>query len=159
MRTRLFQIVHASEGSALLEMTVVFPLVLSLMIGAVDFGMALSDDATLGKSVRDAGRYISSLPSALFSGGCPSWVQQNATNLVIYGKFPVDTTIDSPLLSGWASALPDGSANNNVIVSCSVTGITISARAPFNTLMLPALINSASTLTLSAQHTEVPVND
>jgi hypothetical protein len=161
-RTLLSEIWRAKEGTALIEMTIVFPVILLLMIGTVDFGMAFSDDATLGKSVRDAGRYLASLPGTMFSSGCPAWAQQNATDLVVYGKFPVVTTgtdADQSLISGWSSSPPDGSAGNNVTISCTSTAISVSANAPYNTLMLSVLFGGAATLTLSAQHNEVVVND
>jgi Flp pilus assembly protein TadG len=162
VRTLFDQIARSTEGSALVEMTIVLPVFLSLMIGSVDFGMYFTEAATLDKSVRDAGRYLSSLPSSLFAGGsCPNWAQLNATDLVVYGKFPLVTTgsqPDRPLLNAWNVALPNGSPSNNVTITCSSTTITVSADAPHYTLMLSALLPVAGTLTLSARHEEAVVN-
>ena len=46
----------------MVETTIYMPIVISLMVGGVDFGMAFSAHATVGKSVRDAARYLGSLP-------------------------------------------------------------------------------------------------
>ena len=48
-------------------MTLVVPLAVALMVGAVDFGMGFSAQATLGKSVRDAARYVAGLPAGACS--------------------------------------------------------------------------------------------
>ena len=57
-----------STGSALVEMTIVVPVAISMMAGVVDFGMAFATQATGGKSLRDAGRYLSTLPLSAACG-------------------------------------------------------------------------------------------
>ena len=54
----LLRFASCSSGSALVEMTIVVPVAISLMAGGVDFGLALSTQATGSKSVRDAARYL-----------------------------------------------------------------------------------------------------
>ena len=54
----LLQLARSSSGSALVEMTIIVPVAISLMAGGVDFGWALSTQATGSKSVRDAARYL-----------------------------------------------------------------------------------------------------
>src|SRR5450631_3669781 len=58
------RLAHCSSGSALVETAIVVPVAISLMAGAVDFGMALSTQTTLSKSVRNAARYMASLPTS-----------------------------------------------------------------------------------------------
>jgi Flp pilus assembly protein TadG len=47
-----------TAGNTLLEATIIMPLILSIMAATVDFGLALSTQATIGKSMRNAARYL-----------------------------------------------------------------------------------------------------
>ena len=67
----------------MVEMALIMPIMISLMVGGVDFGMAFSAHATMGKSVRNAARYLGSLPKA---AACSSWAIANAKNLAVFGK-------------------------------------------------------------------------
>jgi hypothetical protein len=117
----------------MLEMTIVVPMAITLMAGGVDFGMALSTQATLSKSVRDAARYLGNLPA---SAGCPGWAVTNATALVTPGA--------------------------TVSVDCSTPVAIVSAQLPYNSIIVGtfcASINQTncttlSAFTLSAQHEE-----
>lgn len=46
------------QGAALVEFTVVFPLLLSLCLGVIEFGRILQHHHLLTKSMRDAARYL-----------------------------------------------------------------------------------------------------
>jgi Flp pilus assembly protein TadG len=163
----LSRLTRCSSGSTLVEATIYMPIAISLMVGGADFGMAFSADATVGKSVRDAGRYLGSLstlpPTApsVARIACESWAITKAKHLAVYGTLdPVDG--ETALITGW---LTDGGANNNVTVSfdpadCSTPPtIIVSAMAPYTTLMLGAVLPGIGTLTLSAHHEEQPVGE
>jgi Flp pilus assembly protein TadG len=142
------RLARCSFGSALVEATITIPLVISLMAGGVDFGMAFSAHATVGKSVRDAARYLGSLPPSV---ACTTWAIANAKNLAVYGKVSYAVG-DSPLITGWQT---DGGADNNVRVDCSALPfIVVSAKVPYNILMLAAVLPGVGKLTLSTQHVE-----
>ena len=144
----LSRLARCSSGSAMVETAITIPIMISLMVGGVDFGMAFSAHATVGKSVRDAARYLGSLPT---TAACRTWAIANAKNLAVFGKLNPGTG-DSALISGWQT---DGGTDNNVSVDCSNPSIIIvSAKAPYNTLMLGAVLPGIGTLTLSAQHEE-----
>jgi Flp pilus assembly protein TadG len=144
----LSRLARCSSGSALVEATITIPIIISLMAGGVDFGMAFSAHATVGKSVRNAARYLGSLPPSV---ACSNWAVANAKHLAVYGK--VNYVVgDSPLITGWQT---DGGTNNNVSVDCSMPSvIVVSAKVPYNTLMLAAVLPGVGTLTLSTQHEE-----
>jgi Flp pilus assembly protein TadG len=150
----LSKLARCASGSAIVEATIVIPIAISLMAGGVDFGMAFYADATIGKSVRDAARYLGSLPPNVT---CSAWAVSKAQNLAIYGNVAGD---GSELISGWTR---NGGADNHVTVTvddCSnPSTVTVSARAPYTTLMLGAILPSVGTLTLSAQHVEQVVSD
>jgi Flp pilus assembly protein TadG len=128
------RLARCSSGSALVEMTIIIPVALSLMAGGVDFGMALSTQATLAKSVRDAARYLGGLPASAY---CQTW----ATS---YAKSLVTTTLPS--------AIPS--------VDCSTSVIVVSATFPYNSIIVGTFCvtqtncTTFGTFTLSAQHEE-----
>src|SRR3974390_2423961 len=97
MAQYLSRIVPCTSGSATVEMAFIMPIMISLMVGGVDFGMAFSAHATMGKSVRNAARYLGSLPKA---AACSSWAIANAKNLAVFGKVGPGAD-DSALISGW----------------------------------------------------------
>jgi Flp pilus assembly protein TadG len=149
----LFRLARCSSGSALVETAIILPIMISLMVGGVDFGMAFSAHATVGKSVRDAARYLGSLPP---TAACSTWAIANAKNLAVFGKLSPGPD-DSALISGWQT---DGGTGNNVSVDCSTPSVVIvSAEAPYRTLMLGAVLPRIGTMTLSAQHEEQSIGD
>lgn len=100
MITLMRHLRECSSGAALLETTIIFPLVLTLMFGIIDFGRAIQDYHTADKSMRSATRYLARVPAA---AACdPGWGWTNAKNLAIYGTIdPAEG--DKPLILGWAA--------------------------------------------------------
>jgi Flp pilus assembly protein TadG len=153
------QLARCSSGSVLVETAIVLPVAISLMIGSVDFGMAFTTWATGNKSIRDAARYLGSLPPSIMRDAagawvrCPSWAVTNAKNLAVYGTIDVSGS-PPPLVANWQVS---GGSNNNVTVDCSTPSIVVTAKFPYNPLMLASFVPLASTVTLSAQHTEQSV--
>jgi TadE-like protein len=80
----LLRFARCSSGNALVEMTIVVPVAISLMVGGVDFGLALTTQATASKSVRDAARYLGSLRAS----ECTAQIA-GAQNLAVYGNLAV----------------------------------------------------------------------
>lgn len=155
----LLRLGRCSSGSALVEMTIIAPMAISLMVGGVDFGMALSTQATGSKSVRDAARYLAILPASVV---CSTQALTNAQRLAVYGNL---TGIGLPLITGWSA---NGGANNYVnvrfldpnnnfqVTSCNTSPsvIQVQAEFPYRTIMLSAIVPNTGTLTLFAQHEE-----
>ncbi|KLK92639.1 hypothetical protein AA309_13160 [Microvirga vignae] len=87
MRKRRFRLVRArnvlecESGAALVEMTVILPVLLILFVGGVEFGRALTYHHAIEKAARDTGRYLSRLPEAL------AFDQTRARNYFQYGLF------------------------------------------------------------------------
>jgi hypothetical protein len=131
----LAQLARCSSGIALVEMTLILPVTIALMAGAVDFGMAFSSQATLGKSVRDAARYLAGLPASAY---CQSWAVTYAESFV-------------------TNVLPSATVG----VNCSTSVITVSATFPYTSIILtgalPNYFPAFGTFNLSAQHQEVQV--
>jgi Flp pilus assembly protein TadG len=113
----------------MVEMAIVAPVAISLMVGVVDFGMAFSAQTTLGKSVRDAARYLAGLPTSAY---CQSWAVAYAKSLV-------------------TNLLPSATVN----VDCATSVIKVTATLSYNTIIpFPAF---PSAFSLAAQHQEVQV--
>jgi len=154
----LLQLARCSSGSALVESAFAMPIAIFLMVGIVDFGMAFTTWATGSKSVRDAARYLGSLPPAVMKDptdptgatwltDCPSWAKTNAENLAVKGNIAGS---GSALVPNWQVS---GGANNNITVDCStLPSIIVAAKFPFSPVM--PFVSFTFTVTLSAQHTE-----
>jgi Flp pilus assembly protein TadG len=151
------RLAHCSSGSALIESAITIPLAISLMVGGVDFGLAFYTQAIGSKSVRDAARYLGSLPIEPTSLACETWAQDNAKNLAVYGN---QAGVGSPLIPNWQV---DGGANNQVTITLSPSDcstpplITVTANFPYNTLMIAQFMPLGATVTLSARHEEQSV--
>lgn len=151
----LLRLARSSSGSAMVEMTIVVPVAISLMAGGVDFGWWVSTQATGSKSVRDAARYLATLPTSI-SVCANTQAVKNAQSLAVYGKFGGVDGVDTPLAPGWQM---NGGTNNNVAVSCSGSSIIVTATFPYNSIILTKFLPIAGTYTLTSQHEEVQVGD
>ena len=112
----LLELARCTSGSALVEMTIVAPVAILLMVGAVDFGSALFTQATASKSVHDAARYLGSLSKSTVCNN-PKWsfILQKAQNLAVYGTLTAQAGTE--LIPGW-------SPNDvQVIVDCAYWGV------------------------------------
>ena len=152
----LSRLVRCSSGSAMVEATLYMPIAISLMVGGVDFGMAFSAHATVGKSVRDAARFLGSLPTTPTAvaciGGPTGWAATKAKHLAVYGTLDV-VAGETPLIPGWSTT--------NVTVAFNPTDcsspdfrITVSATATYSPLILGAVPGIGTTFTLSTQHVQ-----
>jgi Flp pilus assembly protein TadG len=140
---------RCTKGTALLETIIVLPLLLVVMIGVVDYAWSLSMQATAGKSMRDAARYLAMLPAAAV---CQDWAKQNARNLAVYGNVAGTGTA---LVPGWTA---DDTGVPITIDNCGTscpTYVQVAGSIPLSTV-IAALIPIPATLTLSTQHLERP---
>jgi hypothetical protein len=149
----------------MLEATIVMPMVISLLAGGVDFGLIMSTQATAKKSVRDAARYLATVPANAVCDPVNPWGLKNAKSLAVYGKLGGVDGVNTPLISGWSM---NGGSNNNVqlgpdTTSCAnllagncSTGCVIQLQAsiPYNAIFLSTILPNVSSWTLSAEHEE-----
>lgn len=152
----------SEHGAALVEATVVIPILVFLMIGVIDFGLAYSDLASAQKSLRNVTRYLSKLPQTSLCGA----LDPAAKNLAVYGKTPAALT-DTPLIRGWKAS---GVSNITITVtekatatSAETTGCTtsdkayrrikISATVPYTALAW-SVLNLPGTITMRTEHEE-----
>jgi Flp pilus assembly protein TadG len=139
----LLRLARCSSGSALVEMTIIVPVAITLMVGGIDFGWWVSTQATGSKAVRNAARYLGSLPASDCNAGIA-----NAQNLAVYGTLTAQP--GNELIPNWQTS--------SVIVTCPATQSSVTVFAtfpykPFITVFLPL----PSTIQLSTQHVEPQV--
>jgi TadE-like protein len=130
---------NCTSGTALVEMTIITPLVLSLMIGGIDFAWGFSTYATGAKSVRNAARYLGSLPE---STGCPGWAIDNAKNLAVTGQI----TGGTPLIPGWSTG--------DITVTCAGGIATVAGEFTYIPFIIASFLPIAASYRLHTQHEE-----
>ena len=145
----LSELARRTSGSALVEMTIVTPLAILLMVGAVDFGLALFTQATASKSVHNAARYLGSLSKKTVCDN-PDWpkILQKAQNLAVYGTLTAQP--GSELIRGWSPS----DVQTTVDCTQSPPAITVTATVSHNSIIATGLLPISSIFTLSASHEE-----
>ena len=148
----LQRVLRCSSGSALLEATIVMPLIVSLMAGGVDFGLIMSTQATAKKSVRAAARYLATVPPTAVC----TWGLAKAQNMAVYGKINPISGVDAPLIAGWST---NGGPNNYVQLGpdtncANPSVIQLQASAPYNSIFLSTILPNVTLWTLSVEHEE-----
>lgn len=150
----------ARGGAALVEFTLVAPLLLLLMCGMAEFANALRQYHIMEKGVRDAGRYLARVPMT----GCTisSSATTAAQNLALTGR-----------ISGGSALLPtwDDAATVSVTVAdcfnnsantyrgrSEIPIIEVSANAPYVDLGLLSIIG-LDDITLDVSHQQYWVGE
>lgn len=148
------------SGAALVEFTILAPLLITLMCGLAEFGQALRQYHVMEKGVRDAARYLSRAPA---NPPCvaadPNWATYvtQAKNLAVYGVTSTGTALFSGLTTATVS-VPDPPcvANPRGALASDLPKITVTATAPYADLgMLSFLGFGPITLTVSHQELKV----
>lgn len=155
------------EGAALIEFTLVAPLLFSLVLGTIEFGRYLEQHHTLVKSARDATRYLSRIEMNCAGSSdfcCPStaasWgaAETNARNLAMRGSINPAAPL---VLSSWTDP-----ATITFTVTCldntgggfrgqeDIPVVTTSINFPYTQIGFLSFFGIGS-LDLSASHQEV----
>lgn len=158
--TLLGRLARDVRATAAAELALVMPLMLALMLGAVELGNYFYNEHILLKAVRDGARYAARQNFIYYescSGSVGEPVLTNTRNLVKTG-----------LLTGGSNKFPDaGAATINVTMNCTTTAnsqtmsgiyrgrasgaprVTVSATVPYTPLVAALGFNSSS-LSLNA---------
>jgi len=147
MTRRLLFLFADRSGSAAVEMVLVLPILLALMLGAVDVGNFFLSEHVVDKAVRDAARYAARLPLADYtdctvpSGGA---AEQQTQRVARFGE--PDGTGNARLV-GWTAdsmtivtiSCDDGTSGNSWATGGIYTDfprgaptVTVSATVPYN---------------------------
>lgn len=144
------------SGAAIVEMTIMAPVLISLALGVVEFGRALHHHHVINKAMRDASRFLARVPVDCPSGAATGTVTESADitrakNLALSG----DPDGGPPKVSYWTDP-----ASIAVQIDCfpntsgayrgqaGIPLITVTATVPYQDLgLLGALGLSAKTFT------------
>src|SRR3989442_1748520 len=88
LKDRLTRIVRRDEGSSIIELAIVFPILLILFVGTAELGRLFYTYSTLAKATKVGARYLSTQPKNLLINGSVTEianVKTAARNLVVYG--------------------------------------------------------------------------
>jgi Flp pilus assembly protein TadG len=161
-RTTLRRLGRDRSGAALVEFTLVAPILIGLMCGMAEFGQALRQYQIMQKGVRDAARYLSRAPAnppctGVADANWATYVAQ-AQDLAVYGR----TTTGSPLFNGWADpatvAIPDPPCVANPRpCGAPLPKITDTATAAYPDLGMLSFLGLGP-LTLTVSHEELKVS-
>lgn len=161
LRAYLRNLREDHSGAALVEFTILAPLLISLMCGLSEFGQALRQYHIMEKGVRDAARYLARVPANPPCTGItdPNWgtYVTQAKNLAVYGV----TSTGTPLFKGWTNTATVTVPSPTCLTNPRVNGaplpqVTVTATAPYADLgMLSFLGFGPITLTVSHQQLRV----
>jgi hypothetical protein len=156
-----------TSGAALVEFTLVAPLLISLMCGLAEFSQVLRQYHIMEKGVRDAARYLSAVPAnppctgVVDPAGAPSWSTYvtRAKHLAIYGSISGST----PLLRAWTNPAtvtlvsdPPQCVANPRPFGNPLPKIKVTATAPYVDLGMLSVLGFGP-ITLSVSHEELKV--
>lgn len=159
---RLRQLGTDRRGAALVEFTLLAPVLISLMCGLAEFGQALRQYHIMEKGVRDAARYLSRAPANPPCTGTadPNWATYvaQAKNLAVYGS----TSTGTALFAGWSDpatvSIPDPPCLANLRANgADLPQITVTATAPYADLGMLGVLGFPA-ITLSVSHQELKVS-
>lgn len=157
-----------TSGAALVEFTMVAPLLLVLMCGLAEFGQALRQYHIMQKGVRDAARFLAHAPVNPACTGVTDPAGYTWANAITDAKtLAVDgsTSGGTPLFAGWTDVstvhVDDAIAPVTCLTNPRPNGlplpkITVTAQAPYADMgMLSFLGLGPVTLTVSHQELKV----
>ena len=146
----MWKLLRNEDGTAVVEMAVAAPLLLVLAIGAMAFGQAILDYATVDKSMRDATRFLARLPAGAV---CSNWAQDAAKNLAVYGQ---ETAGTNPLVRDWTTSTVDMEAPDCGTTPSGNFSIRLHTAFPYTNTMLAA-IGLNDTLTMNIRHEQLSI--
>ncbi|PZF78186.1 hypothetical protein DK847_07175 [Aestuariivirga litoralis] len=137
------------SGASLVEAALIIPVFTIIIGGLMDFGLAYGEVLTAQKSLRDATRYLSILPS----GAVCTWGKTKALNLAGYGNL---AGTGSPVIKGWTAPI----SNHVTLVTpttCSsstdVGVISMKATVPYTAIVWP-MVGLPASINFEVKHEE-----
>lgn len=154
------------SGTAIVEMTIMAPVLISLALGVVEFGRALHHHHVINKAMRDAARFLARVPVDCPTGPGTGSVTNSADidtakNLALNGA----PTGGTPKVSYWTDP-----ASITVQVDCSdnasgayrgqaaIPIITVTATVPYQDLGLLGVLG-LSARTFTSRHQQMHIGE
>ena len=153
VRAALRRLGRECGGAALIELTLLMPLLVGLMCGLAEFGLLLRQYAVMDKGVRDAARFVARAADVT-ECPTPGWsdaVETAAANLVLSGSPtggpPLIRTMTDPAV---VTVTPSGCQTGFRGPAAGVFTVTVTASAQDEDLGLLAFLGiDPPTLTVS----------
>ena len=125
------KIFRSESGASAVEFAILLPLLMMIVFGIIEFGLALYQQAVLTNASREGARLgiVQSIPSITIA--------------------QIDATIDTYLTN---AGITPGNVGRNIVPG-AVTGapVSVGLTLPYTFVVLPGLTSVAPTITLSAQ--------
>jgi Flp pilus assembly protein TadG len=149
-------------GAALLELTVVLPVVMAIGFGAIEFGNLIYKDHLLWNGVRDGARYYAGLPYDPSNTTQTTNNETAAKNIAVTGV----TSGGPARVAGWTTSqvtISYATAANGptscVTEKCyrgadTITMVTLSTSYPYQSVGFMGFLGLGSATTLTASHQE-----
>ena len=149
------------SGAALLELTVVLPVVMAVGFGAIEFGNLIYKDHLLWNGVRDGARYYAGLPYDSSNTTQTTANETAAKNIAVTGV----TSGGTARVAGWTTgqvtisyATQANGPTSCVTEKCyrgadTITMVTVSTSYPYQSLGFMGFMGLGS-ITLTASHQE-----
>jgi Flp pilus assembly protein TadG len=141
--------IQEQSGAVFVETALVLSLLIFTMVGIVDFAFAYSRLTTAQKSLKNATRYLATLPRDALCG-TPQWGLSNAQNLAVYGQLTASPGRE--LIPDWTTARVTLDAST--CAAATLTVIRLNADFDYNAIMWQAIPGLPGSITLTASHEE-----
>ena len=128
---RLHKKLQSESGASAVEFALLLPVLMMILFGIIEFGLALYRQAILTNASREGARLgiVQSIP-AITTG-------------------QIDAVIDTYLTS---AGIPPGNVTRNIVAGGGTgTPVTVTLTLPYTYSVLPALTSIAPTINLTAQ--------
>jgi hypothetical protein len=101
----LWRLAKREDGSSIVELAIVFPILLLLIVGTAELGRLFFTYTTLAKATKSGARYISNSRKML-NGSSTEIADEKtrAKNLVVCGKAQLSCTGETPIVPGLTAA-------------------------------------------------------
>lgn len=161
-RSHVRQLGHDTRGAALVEFTLVAPLLIALMCGLAEFGQGLRQYFVMQKGVNEAAHYLARAPSDPCAVGGPdaNWATYvgQAKNIALYGA----TGSGTALFNNWTDTAtisvpnPTCLSNPRGASASSLPKVTVTATANYTDLGMLSFLGLGP-ITLTVSHEELKV--
>lgn len=135
-RRPLTRLARSTDGNALLEATIVLPILIYMLAAVGDFALAYNDLATVQKSLSGAVRFLGTVPREAICGS-DTWALRGAVNLAVYGKRTVTNT-DQPLVKGLEKT--DVVLGSGTCTNTPLQQISMSATLDYSPMTWPRVV-------------------
>jgi Flp pilus assembly protein TadG len=149
-------------GAALLELTVVLPVVMAIGLGSIEFGNLIYKDHLLWNGVRDGARYYAGLPYDASNSTQTTDNENKAKNIAVTGV----TSGGTARVAGWTTSqvtisyffVPNVANGPCGVEKCfrgpdTITMVTVSTSYPYQSVGFMGFLGFGST-SLTASHQE-----